>query len=270
RRPAPRAADRVRAGVCARGRRGFSLVELLVATAIIGLLVAIVLPGVAAVRERARAAQCVANAGAVGRALIGYAAGPGRGLFPQNESLFGAGRYWYDDARAGQGLGTPDRSWPGKPGGGVLACPADDGGNRSYAMNVWASASVDSYVLKGGAGVLWGLRGVKGPPAGMLLVESWSYFGSESLGYYAPPTVGTAGDTSGRRFGGGGGIVPVSVARPGEVRRVNTEVCFARHRGRASIAYADGHVAASAQADLVDVATGVATGAAAWYPGERP
>lgn len=261
----------------ARRPRGFTFVELLVVLGIVVLLMAIVLPGIAAAREQGRIVLCTANVRQVTHALLGFAAENGR-RFPPNVNSPAPGRYWFDRARAGQFLLGPGAAAGEKPSGGVLACPADDAGTRSYSMNVWASGEVDLAVRRDAPdGRRWDLRSPVDPSRMILAVEAWSFTGSAATGWLARPTVGAAGQTAGRRFGGAGG----ATSWAGRFGTVNSELAFARHRarngrgdgnqphGRVNIGYADGRVALRSDTDLVD-ANGRSTGDSIWYPGERP
>ena len=70
-------------------RYAFTLVELLIVIAIIGTLMALLLPAVNAARERARQATCTNNQNQIGKAMISFAT-EGKGHFPgwvQDEKL---------------------------------------------------------------------------------------------------------------------------------------------------------------------------------------
>ncbi|AHF93782.1 N-terminal cleavage protein [Opitutaceae bacterium TAV5] len=58
-------------------RSAFTLIELLTVIAIIGILAAIIIPAVSAVRSKARAITCVSNMRQIGAAISGYAADNG-------------------------------------------------------------------------------------------------------------------------------------------------------------------------------------------------
>ena len=63
---------KVAGGTVPTARLGFTLVELLVVVAIVGVLIALLLPSLSAVRERSRRTRCEGNLHQIGVALQGY------------------------------------------------------------------------------------------------------------------------------------------------------------------------------------------------------
>jgi len=66
-------------------RRGFSLIELLVVTAIVAVLASLLLPAIGQVKASARKLTCASNLRQIGLAIIVYA-NDNHGTFPQNDS----------------------------------------------------------------------------------------------------------------------------------------------------------------------------------------
>lgn len=103
-------------------RRGFTLVELLVATGAVGVLVGLLLPAVQAARARAAVAGCCNNLRQVGLAAHGFEAAAGRLPRSPGPDQYPPGWLWEQRAfmgadRAGRGdvvpvLRCPSRSSP--------------------------------------------------------------------------------------------------------------------------------------------------------------
>ena len=71
----------------AQNHRGFTLVKLMIVTAIIGLLAAIAVPNFIAYRYRAKIASCVQTSDSIREAFAGFAASEPDNLFPEASSV---------------------------------------------------------------------------------------------------------------------------------------------------------------------------------------
>jgi prepilin-type N-terminal cleavage/methylation domain-containing protein/prepilin-type processing-associated H-X9-DG protein len=94
-----------------RNRRGFSLVELLVAIGIIALLIAILLPVLSKARRQANKTKCASNLRQLGIASVQYATDNGGWLFPVAAPRAG------DPLNRPTTLGTnvaPHERWPAR------------------------------------------------------------------------------------------------------------------------------------------------------------
>jgi prepilin-type processing-associated H-X9-DG protein len=271
-----RVGERRRASL--RGAAAFTVIDLLVCVGIITILVSTLLPTVAAARSGARLLTCATNVRNICQALQEYA-GLNEGKYPPNVSAPAPGQFWCDRKRVGDSLGHRTPQTASSLGGGALACPEDEGGQRSYAMNVWASSAVDGFIRSAsvGRGAFWSYTSGGDTSRLILVAEAWSGHGSDDW-FTAKETIGFAGDKPGQRFGGGVGIAPpVSAGRFGPV---TSELPFARHRdaggkgkgvepkGRVQIGYADGHVSLLRESELVGL-DGKSSLQSLWTPVDR-
>jgi prepilin-type processing-associated H-X9-DG protein len=242
---------------------------------IIAVLIAILLPAMMGARAQARAVKCESNVRQIVLACTMYASA-NHGRYPPNQFGNAPGRLWYDYERCGEYL-TSSNLATGEVSGGAAVCPEDPDAQRSYAMNVWASSAVDPTVSKtaGVRGSMWSSNVPYGSQM-ILVAECWAIIGSQSTGWLTSEPFGWIGTTPGSRFGGAGGIVPISIPSIGA--QANSELPYQRHRnrhgpgvgteprGRVSIGYADGHVEMKSDTDLVDPVSGKSTLDSLWSP----
>lgn len=110
---------------------GFTLIELLVVVAILGILLALLVPAVGASRTRAQTSACAANLRQIGLGANAYAMDHGGRLPPFSinedyaEQVLGERtQYWYDNKLMGQYTGNKE-SFGRLNKGSIYICPAD-------------------------------------------------------------------------------------------------------------------------------------------------
>jgi prepilin-type N-terminal cleavage/methylation domain-containing protein/prepilin-type processing-associated H-X9-DG protein len=247
---------------------GFTLIELLVVIGIIGVLMGFLVPTISSTSAAAKTLKCESNVRGLCQQLINYGSSCRR-LPPNVSTPHG---WWSDGDYIGKLTPNPFYDLRGP----IATCPEDAEGQRSYAMNVWASSAIDASVRNALPDDRpWNLTDKQASKL-ILVSERWSTSGNAADGYVTmPPTIGSRGAKAGIRFGGNGGT-PFNGAR---FKTVQTELTFVRHRGRSMqgaatqaagrvvIGYADGHVALRSNADLVGL-DGLSTLDSLWTPND--
>lgn len=175
-------------------RRGFTLIEMLVAVAVIAVLLALLLPGLAKAREAGRQAVCLSNLRQAFIACRVYA-DEHRGFGPAIGVPYGSPPNWalVVQIASGQAGTTPGELYRRRS---VLVCPAADARypqdmTRTYAMNATGHAGLpgdpDSYDSETSPAHIR-FDGVLRPSQTPVLVDS----AIAPIGGVAPPDTRTA------------------------------------------------------------------------------
>lgn len=120
------------------GGGGFTLVEMLVALAIMAVLVALLFPALAGTTESGRRAKCLGNLRQIGAATFAFAA-DNNGELPSQSSPTWMSQIWsYACPGREEPKTMPSNKMPPEFAGSIFCCPAavkDDPRVRDYAFN---------------------------------------------------------------------------------------------------------------------------------------
>ncbi|HAV64341.1 MAG TPA: hypothetical protein DCY13_18485 [Verrucomicrobiales bacterium] len=134
-------------------RPGFTLVELLVVIAVIGVLAALLVPALARARQSARQTTCINNSRQLAAATLMYTADHDDRLFPYRYHSDGSGtRYWFGWLAKGSEGGrafdaTQGALHPYLRGRGVSTCPELNYSSRFFKPKAAGAAYGYGYNL---------------------------------------------------------------------------------------------------------------------------
>lgn len=216
-------------------RSGFTLIEMLVVTAILGLLLALTIPTVGGVLERGKAIRCMANLRAMGQAVTLYTAN-NQGRFPLALSNEDGVQQGWDFFIQSDGTIEPGWIWRDYGVNEILQCPSYQGPDN------WMGEPHTGYNYN--ASYLGGMRLVS---RGRVMRDTPS-----ASVHHLPNPSRTAVIGDGEFSGGANKFM--RAPRPGPLdpdfygRHGGTQGF--RHRGRTHVVFADGNVQALANPSI--------------------
>ncbi len=113
----------------------FTLIELMVVVAIIGILISLLFPSLVRVRDSMKSAVCLNNQKQIGLALMSYST-------DSNGNIPRSGPTWADDIGSHSYLATPSGSIETQTKGNVLYCPAGLTDRTSLNSSDWNFISI--------------------------------------------------------------------------------------------------------------------------------